>query len=151
MAGFCSDCLGKGKKCWESVRRSIWARLPVPTELICSCTEPLAQFSRNRSPVRSHAGALNRWQWCRDNQRFKEMYQDQKKRLSFGLLVGLFNPNQKLGNVPDHFYLSVPGCWLQTEMTGIWHPAAYGCPAVPSSSAAAEGTLHGPSAEHRAL
>lgn len=31
--------------------------LPVPTELIISPTEPLAQFSRNRSPVHSPAGA----------------------------------------------------------------------------------------------
>lgn len=34
-------------------RTEIWAWLPVPTELIISPMEPLAQFSRNRSPVHS--------------------------------------------------------------------------------------------------
>lgn len=63
----------------------------------------------------------------------------------------LFNPNQKLGNVPAYIYLSVPGCWLQTVMTGIWHQTVYGCPAIPSSSAAAEGPLHSHSEEDHAL
>lgn len=36
-------------------RHSFGLWLPVPTELIISLTEPLAQFSRNRSPVRSPA------------------------------------------------------------------------------------------------
>lgn len=34
-------------------KTEIWALLPVPTELIISPIEPLAQFSRNRSPVHS--------------------------------------------------------------------------------------------------
>lgn len=45
----------KGKRAETRWQRELWARLPVPTELICSCTEPLAQFSRNRSPVHSPA------------------------------------------------------------------------------------------------
>lgn len=45
----------KGERAETRWQRELWARLPVPTELICSCTEPLAQFSRNRSPVHSPA------------------------------------------------------------------------------------------------
>lgn len=64
---------------------------------------------------------------------------------------GLLNPDQKLCNVPAYIYLSVLGCWLQTEMTGSWHPTVYGCPAIPSSSGAAEGTLQSLSRRPRAL
>lgn len=48
---------GKKNKCvhiqpvLHEREREIWAWLPVPTELIISPIEPLAQFSRNRSPV----------------------------------------------------------------------------------------------------
>lgn len=37
------------------------------------------------------------------------------------------------------------------QMTGIWHQTVYGCPAIPSSSAAAERTQNSHSAEEHAL
>lgn len=50
----------QGKKCFHGLpvlcwraSRDIQGWLPVPTELIISPIQPLAQFSRNRSPVHS--------------------------------------------------------------------------------------------------
>lgn len=147
----------KGNRAETRWQRELWARLPVPTELICSCTEPLAQFSRNRSPVHSPATEQNTLDLLSTGRSILGTTSNLRKPVKNVPVLAcvpvgykLFDPNQTLCNVC--IYLCVPGCWLQAEMTGIWHQTVCGCPALPSSSAAAaEGTLRSHSAEDGAL
>lgn len=139
---FYSDCLDKRKKCRESVAKRVLglASCAYWADMQLYRTTGSVQQEQESSPLTSKAehtggrtvGTTNNLRNC---------LKIKKKVLTSCLHISWFGPNQKICNIPAFIYLSVPGCWRQTEMAGIWHQAVDGCPAIPSSSAAAEGTL----------
>lgn len=160
VGGFYSYCPNKRKTCWESVTPRLlgsascayWADMQlyrttgsVQQEQESSPLPGQAEHTGPLSTGGSTAGAASNLRKClRLKRRFLAV-------ACTPIRYGLSNPAQKLCNVPAYIYLCVPGCWLQTEMTGIWHQMVYRCPATPSPSTAVEGTLHSHPAEDHAL